>query len=79
MEKERYYSISNLREIYKNNDNIKLSFIDFIFCVEDYYTIAWSTRMSRNSWLIFSWLRTLVRYDGYVKLSFSDIFNTIDR
>lgn len=73
MEKERYYSISNLREIYKNNDNIKLSFIDFIFCVEDYYTIAWSTRMSRNSWLIFSWLRTLVRYDGYVKLSFSDI------
>lgn len=69
-----FFCIKNLREIHKNKANrFKISFVDFLMCIEDFYTFVYSPKLSRTSWLLFTWLRTLVRYDGYVTLSYKDV------
>lgn len=73
---DKVFCIPNLREMYKSDEyDFKMSFLDLMFCIEDFYTFVYSTKISRNSWLLFTWIRTLVRYDGYVKLSYKDISN----
>lgn len=71
-----FFCINNLKDIYKDKKyNFSISFVEFMMCIEDFYTFVYSTRLSKNGWLLFTWLRTLVRYDGYVTLSYKDISN----
>ena len=69
-----FFCVDNLREIYESDDyDFRVSFVDFLMCIEDFYTFVYSPKLSKNSWLLFTWLRTLVRYDGYVRLSYKDV------
>ena len=69
-----FFCIDNLRSIYESDDyDFLVSFVDFLFCIEDFYTFVYSPKLSKNAWMLFSWLRTLVRYDGYVRLSYADV------
>lgn len=69
-----FFCIDNLRSIYESDDyDFLVSFVDFLFCIEDFYTFIYSPKLSKNAWMLFSWLRTLVRYDGYVRLSYADV------
>lgn len=68
------YCVDNLRHIYKRND-LSMSFTDFLLYVEDYYLLKYAGTLSKTGWWLFSLLRYLVRYDGFVKLSYKDILN----
>lgn len=69
-----FFCVENLREIYDMDKyDFRVSFLDFLLCIEDFYTFVYSPRLSKNAWLLFTWLRTLVRYDGYVRLSYKDV------
>lgn len=69
-----FFCVDNLRTIYDSDEyDFRVSFLDFLLCIEDFYTFVYSPKLSKNSWLLFTWLRTLVRYDGYVRLSYKDV------
>ena len=69
-----FFCVDNLRAIYDSDKyDFYVSFLDFLLCIEDFYTFVYSPKLSKNSWLLFTWLRTLVRYDGYVRLSYKDV------
>lgn len=69
-----FFCVANLRTIYESDKyDFRVSFLDFLMCIEDFYTFVYSPKLSKNSWLLFTWLRTLVRYDGYVRLSYKDV------
>lgn len=69
-----FFCVDNLRIIYNDDKyDFRVSFLDFLLCIEDFYTFVYSPKLSKNSWLLFTWLRTLVRYDGYVRLSYKDV------
>lgn len=68
------FCLDNLRRIHKRNqDDIIVSFVDFLMYAEDYYLIKYAGKLSKTAWWLFSLLKGLVRRDGYVKLSYSDI------
>lgn len=74
-----FFCIDNLREIYEDDTyDFRVSFLDFLLCIEDFYTFVYSPKLTKNAWLLFTWLRTLVRYDGYVNLSHKDVSNKFD-
>lgn len=71
-----FYCMDNLRAIYSDDKNdIMISFVDFLMCIEDFYVFVYSHKVSRTAWMVFTWIKTLVRYDGCVKLSYKDIVN----
>lgn len=71
-----FFCIDNLRAIYGDEKHkILISFVDFLMCIEDFYTFVYSHKVSRTAWMLFTWLKTLVRYDGCVKLSYKDIIS----
>lgn len=70
------FCVDNLRIVYKaNRDELSMSFVDFLMYAEDYYVLKYSNVLSKTAWWLFSLLRHLVRYDGFVKLSYSDVMN----
>ena len=70
------FCLDNLRQVYKaNNDELEMSFVDFLMYVEDYYLLKYANVLSKTAWWLFCLLRGLVRYDGFVKLSHADIMS----
>lgn len=68
------FCIDNLRSIYKTNkDDLEMSFVDFLLYIEDYYLLKYSSKLSKTAWWLFTLLRHLVREEGFVKLSHSEI------
>lgn len=70
------FCVDNIRRIYKqNSDELSMSFVDFLFYTEDYYLLKYAGKLSKTAWWLFSLLKVLVRYNGFVKLSHKDVLS----
>jgi hypothetical protein len=52
-----------------------MDFDEFILIMDDYYLLNYASKLNRNSWLLFSWIRFLTRSNGFACLSYNEIMN----
>lgn len=53
----------------------EISFDTFVSLLEDYYTIEYSGKLNRTTFLVFKFFLILTRYDGFVKISYDEFID----